>query len=180
MFDHRTCELLRTVNQTGRQEANPMKRIHIHVGVERLDHSIRFYSALFGAEPVKTKTDYAKWMLEDPRINFAISTRADKKGVDHLGLQVDEDSEMAELRERFAKADMAVYDEGETTCCYARTDKSWVQDPSGIAWEAYKSMEDVQLFSANEPLSGDVCCTPETKGEPGCCTPTEKTAGCCG
>lgn len=156
-----------------------MKRMHIHVGVDSLDHNIRFYSALFGAEPVKTKTDYAKWMLEDPRLSFAISTRATTKGVDHLGLQVDEDGELAELRERFTKADIAVFDEGETVCCYARSDKSWVQDPSGTAWEAYKTMEDVQLFSADETTADDACCTPESKGKPGCCEPSEKTVGCC-
>ena len=125
-----------------------MKRMHIHVGVERLDESIRFYSALFGAEPVKTMDDYAKWMLEDPRVNFAISTRTDRTGVDHLGLQVEHDSELEELRARLRTAEMAVFDEGETLCCYARSDKSWVTDPAGIAWEAYKTMEDVQFFDA--------------------------------
>ena len=125
-----------------------MKRMHIHVGVERLDESIRFYSALFGAEPVKTMDDYAKWMLEDPRVNFAISTRTDRTGVDHLGLQVEHDSELEELRARLRTAEMAVFDEGETLCCYARSDKSWVTDPAGIAWEAYKTMEDVQFFAA--------------------------------
>ena len=125
-----------------------MKRMHIHVGVERLDESIRFYSALFGAEPVKTMHAYAKWMLEDPSVNFAISTRTDRTGVDHLGLQVEHDSELEELRARLRTAEMAVFDEGETLCCYARSDKSWVTDPAGIAWEAYKTMEDVQFFAA--------------------------------
>ncbi|MDA0679710.1 MAG: ArsI/CadI family heavy metal resistance metalloenzyme [Proteobacteria bacterium] len=155
-----------------------MKRMHIHVGVENLDQSIRFYNALFGASPAKSKSDYAKWMLNDPRINFAISTRAGTKGVDHLGLQVDDESEMAALRERLKDAEMSVFDEGETTCCYARSDKVWVQDPSGVAWEAFRTMEDVQLFS--EAATEEVCCTPETKGQPGCCVPSEKTAGCCG
>jgi catechol 2,3-dioxygenase-like lactoylglutathione lyase family enzyme len=124
-----------------------MKRFHIHVGVEKLDESIRFYSALFGAEPVKRKPDYAKWLLEDPRVNFAISTRAKKNGMDHLGIQVEEEGELTELRERLKAADMAVVEEGETVCCYARSDKSWVQDPAGIPWEAYRTMEDAQLFS---------------------------------
>lgn len=157
-----------------------MKRMHIHVGVENLDQSIRFYNALFGASPAKTKSDYAKWMLNDPRINFAISTRAGTKGVDHLGLQVDDESEMAALRERLKDAEMSVFDEGETTCCYARSDKAWVQDPSGVAWEAFQTMEDVQLFSEAAAATGEVCCTPETKGQPGCCVPSEKTVGCCG
>ena len=98
-----------------------MKRFHIHIGVEKLDESIRFYRALFGAEPVKTKTDYAKWLLEDPRVNFAISTRAKKKGVDHLGIQVEEESELTELRERLKAGDMVVAEEAETVCCYARS-----------------------------------------------------------
>ncbi|HEU4638549.1 MAG TPA: VOC family protein, partial [Candidatus Binatia bacterium] len=96
-----------------------MKRIHIHVGVEKLDESIRFYSAILGAQPVKTKADYAKWMIEDPRVNFAISTRASKNGVDHLGIQVEENEELEELRGRIRSADRAVFDEGETVCCYA-------------------------------------------------------------
>lgn len=135
-----------------------MKRMHIHVGVERLDKSIKFYSAFFGAQPVKTKADYAKWLIDDPRINFAISTRAGKSGVDHLGLQVDEEVELQELRERLKSADISVFDEGETVCCYARSDKSWVEDPSGIAWEAYKTMEDVQLFSTSTESDGGACC----------------------
>ncbi len=143
-----------------------MKRMHIHVGVENLEQSIKFYNVLFGAQPVKTKTDYAKWMLDESRINFAISTRSGKTGVDHLGLQVDEDNELEALRDRLKSADMSVFDEGETVCCYARSDKSWVEDPSGIAWEAYKTMEDVQLFSASSASEEGACCAPETTG---CC-----------
>lgn len=156
-----------------------MKRMHIHVGVEKLNDSIKFYSALFGAEPVKIKDDYAKWMLDDPRINFAISTRA-KSGVDHFGLQVDEEHELEALRERLKDADLSLFDEGETVCCYARSDKSWVSDPAGIAWEAYQTMEDVQLFSDASTSEEGACCTPETQGQPDCCEPAEKTVGCCG
>lgn len=155
-----------------------MKRMHIHVGVENLDQSIKFYNTLFGSEPVKTKTDYAKWMLDDPCINFAISTRSGKAGVNHLGLQVEQDRELDELRERLKSADMSVFDEGETLCCYARSDKSWVEDPSGIAWEAYKTMEDVQLFSSETSIKDAACCIPEATGQPDCCEPSEKTAGC--
>ena len=155
-----------------------MKQLHIHVGVEKLDESIRFYSALFGAEPVKTKTDYAKWLIEDPRVNFAISTRA-KKGVDHLGIQVENEHELTEMRDRLKTGEMAVVEEGETVCCYARSEKSWVQDPAGIAWETYRTMEDVQLFAGNAEPTESACCTPETKGTPDCCEPSEKTAGCC-
>lgn len=157
-----------------------MKRMHIHVGVKNIEESIRFYSALFGAQPVKTKPDYAKWMLEDPRLNFAISTRAAHVGVDHLGIQVDDGVELNALRDQLAKASLTTYSDGETTCCYAKSEKSWVEDPSGIAWEAYHTMADAQIFSQAEGESeGGACCTPETKGKPGCCTPSEKTTGCC-
>ncbi len=156
-----------------------MKRMHIHVGVESLDQSIKFYNALFGALPVKTKTDYVKWMLDDPRINFAISTRSGKAGVDHLGLQVDDAGELQELRDRHKSVDLSIFVEGETVCCYARSDKSWVEDPSVIAWEAYKTMEGVQLFSTSASSQERACCTPETRDPPHCCAPSEKTAGCC-
>ena len=155
-----------------------MKRMHLHIGVEDLDESIRFYTALFGAAPIKTKSDYAKWLLDDPRVNFAISTRA-KKGVDHLGIQVDADTELAEVQERLKAKDIPLTDEGETICCYARSEKSWIQDPSGIAWEAYRTMEDVQLFSGRDGSDEGACCTPDTMGTPDCCEPSEKTAGCC-
>ena len=157
-----------------------MKRFHIHIGVEKLDEAIRFYSALFGAEPVKRQPDYAKWLLEDPRLNFAISTRVKTKGMDHLGIQVDEEGELVELRERLKAADMAVVEESETVCCYARSDKSWVQDPAGIPWEAYRTMEDAQVFSGYPNQAESACCTLETMGTPDCCLPTEKTVGCCG
>ena len=156
-----------------------MKRFHIHVGVENLDESIRFYSALFGAEPVKAKPDYAKWLLEDPCVNFAISTRANK-GMDHLGIQVEEESELTELRERLKAGNIAATEEGETVCCYARSDKSWIQDPAGIPWETYRTMEDAQLFSGQSDQAETACCTPDTMGMPECCEPSEKTAGCCG
>jgi catechol 2,3-dioxygenase-like lactoylglutathione lyase family enzyme len=157
-----------------------MKRIHIHVGVEKLDESIRFYSAIFGAQPVKTKADYAKWMLEDPRVNFAISTRASKNGVDHLGIQVEENDELEELRGRIRSADLAVFDEGETVCCYANSEKSWVQDPSGIAWEAYRTMDDAQIFSGKLAADESACCSDRPVSKTQCCEPSEKTAGCCG
>ena len=156
-----------------------MKRMHIHVGVEKLDDSIKFYNALFGAQPVKTKDDYAKWMLDDPRINFAVSTRA-RSGVDHLGIQVDNDHELEAFRERLKNADISLFNEGETVCCYARSDKSWVSDPAGIAWEAYKSMQNMQIFSDANASEQEECCTPATQGQPDCCVPSDKTAGCCG
>ena len=137
-----------------------MKRFHIHVAVENLEASIGFYSALFGAQPTKRKPDYAKWMLDDPRVNFAISARGAKPGVDHLGIQVESPEELAALREQVTKAGLAVSQEGETTCCYAQSDKSWLQDPTGIAWETYQTMADAELFHQREPASG-VCCAPQ-------------------
>ncbi len=139
-----------------------MKRLHIHVGVEDLDKSVKFYNALFGAEPVKLKSDYAKWMLDDPRVNFAISTRVSKKGVDHLGIQVDDLSELEAIRKQMSGANISTHSDGETTCCYAKSEKSWVEDPNGIAWEAYQTMEDVQVFSKKEAAS----CAPKKTG---CC-----------
>lgn len=153
-----------------------MKRLHIHVGVEDLDKGITFYNAMFGEPPVKTKSDYAKWMLDDPRINFAISTRSGKKGLDHLGMQVDDVNELEVLRERLKSSDMSVYNEGEAVCCYARSEKSWVEDPSGIAWEAYKTMEDVQLFSGVQTA----CCTPDTLKQTQSDDSSGKARDCCG
>ena len=154
-----------------------MKRFHLHIGVENLEESIRFYTALLGAAPTRTKPDYAKWLLDDPHVNLAISTHA-KKGIDHLGTQVEEDVELAAVRERLKAKEVAVTDERETVCCYARSEKSWLQDLSGLAWETYRTMEDVQLFSVTE-LEDGACCTSDTKGTPNCCEPSEKTAGCC-
>ena len=135
-----------------------MNRMHIHVGVDDLDKSIAFYSALFGEQPSKVKDDYAKWMLDDPRINFAISTHAES-GVDHLGLQVDSAAELETLRARIDAADMTTFDEGETVCCYARAEKTWVRDTAGVAWEAYHTMEDAELFSGRtEEKSQSACC----------------------
>jgi catechol 2,3-dioxygenase-like lactoylglutathione lyase family enzyme len=155
-----------------------MKRFHLHMGVEDLNESIRFYTTLFGVPPVKTKSDYAKWMLEDPRINFAISTRA-KKGVDHLGIQADGEEELAELRGRIQAGHLPVINEGETVCCYALSDKSWIQDPSGLPWETYRTMEDAQLFSGSSEFPDMTCCTPLTMAKPNCCEPSDKTSGCC-
>jgi catechol 2,3-dioxygenase-like lactoylglutathione lyase family enzyme len=156
-----------------------MKRLHIHIGIENLEEAIRFYTTLFGAAPVKTKSDYAKWLLDDPLVNFAVSTRASKHGVDHLGIQVDDVSELADMRNRLKQGELSVFDEGETVCCYARSDKTWVQDPSGVPWEAYHTMEDAEVISNRIPESKEACCTPETKGQPECCAPSATTMACC-
>jgi catechol 2,3-dioxygenase-like lactoylglutathione lyase family enzyme len=144
-----------------------MKRFHLHVGVKDLEKSVQFYSTLFGQKPTKLKEDYAKWMLEDPRINFAISTRTDTEGLDHLGIQVEQNIELEEITERLKKADLGVYDEGETTCCYAESKKAWVQDPSGIAWETYQNMGDAEVFSQKR------------EEESACCVPSDSEKACC-
>ncbi len=151
-----------------------MKRFHIHVGVQDIQKSVAFYSTLFGQKPAKVKDDYAKWMLEDPRINFAISTRVKEGGVDHLGIQGDESSELAEITERLKKADLGVYDEGESTCCYAESTKAWVKDPAGIPWEAYHTMADAELFNGKpeEAQAANACCAPKA-------TAPAKKSSCC-
>lgn len=148
-----------------------MKRFHIHVGVKDLNNSIQFYSTLFGQKPSKVKDDYAKWMLEDPRINFAISTRSGKEGVDHLGMQVDEATELGEISERLKKADLGVFDEVSTTCCYAESSKAWVKDPAGIAWEAYHTMADAETFNgkAKTETAPNACCAPKAPTKTSCC-----------
>jgi catechol 2,3-dioxygenase-like lactoylglutathione lyase family enzyme len=138
-----------------------MKRFHVHAHVDDLKASIAFYSALFGAEPFRVEGDYAKWMLEDPRINFAISTRGGKPGVDHLGIQTDTEEELGELKARAQAADMALLNEGETTCCYARSDKYWLTDPQGIAWEQFHTLGNIPVFNEAEPKSEQAaaaCC----------------------
>ena len=114
-----------------------MKRLHVHVAVNDLDTSIRFYSQLFAAEPAVRKPDYARWMLEDPRVNFAISQRDEKAGVQHLGIQVENPAELQEVYGRLQRAEAPTTEEGKTTCCYAHSEKSWIDDPQGVKWEAF-------------------------------------------
>ncbi|MCY1238936.1 Cadmium-induced protein CadI [compost metagenome] len=118
-----------------------MKRFHVHLHVDDLAKSIDFYSNLFASPPARVETDYAKWMLDDPRVNFAISTVGNGKGIDHLGIQADDDAELAELKARGQAADRTLLDEGETVCCYARSEKHWVTDPQGIAWEHFQTLD---------------------------------------
>jgi extradiol dioxygenase family protein len=131
-----------------------MKRFHVHVSVAELDGSIRFYSTLFGAAPAVVKSDYAKWMIEDPRINFAISTGRDRTGINHLGMQTDSDAELEVLSEQLQQADFATAPEKNVACCYARSNKYWVQDPSGIAWETFHSLGTIPTFDENESSDG--------------------------
>jgi catechol 2,3-dioxygenase-like lactoylglutathione lyase family enzyme len=146
-----------------------MKRLHVSVAVSDIDALIGFYATLFGAAPTVRKPDYAKWMLEDPRVNFSISSRGRSKGVDHLGIQVEDDAELALVSERLAKAGQTVSEQKATTCCYARSNKAWVHDPEGLAWETFHSFGDSTVYGedsqTNARLAADrtpsACCAPE-------------------
>ncbi len=139
-----------------------MKRFHVHLGVDDLQASIAFYSQLFGSAPSRTESDYAKWMLDDPRLNFAISTRSGKVGLDHLGFQAETESELADMKSRAQSADMALIDEGQTSCCYAESDKYWLTDPQGIAWEQFQTLGNIPVFAQAKPAgeSASACCAP--------------------
>ena len=130
-----------------------MKRLHIHVGVSDLDRSIHFYSTLFGSTPSVVKADYAKWMLEDPRVNFAVSSgRHARKGIEHLGIQAEDGAELAEVYGRLASAGRPVLEEGATTCCYAKSEKSWVTDPDGVIWEAFHTIGEATVYGDSPAL----------------------------
>ena len=130
-----------------------MKRFHVHVGVIDVEQSIRFYSTLFGAEPSVSKADYAKWMLDDPRINFAISQRGSQHGVNHLGIQVESDDELTAMRAQLSKADANMTIEEGANCCYAKSDKLWTTDPQGVAWETFHSLGSIPIFGSEEPVA---------------------------
>lgn len=147
-----------------------MKRFHVHVGVSDVDKSIAFYSNLFGSEPSVVKADYAKWMLDDPRINFAISAREDAvKGIEHVGLQVEDRQELEEVYGRLRAADRPVLEEGATTCCYAQSEKSWIADPDGVVWEAFLTEGESTVYGGNPDLdqlasanaANSACCVPQ-------------------
>lgn len=146
-----------------------MKRMHVHVSVADLATSIRFYSALFAAAPAVRKVDYAKWLLEEPRLNFAISQRGAAAGVEHLGIQVEDDAELREMYARLERAERPVLAEGATTCCYAQSDKSWIEDPQGVRWEAFLTTGE----SADYGHGPKAAATVEASG-PSCCG----TSGC--
>ena len=164
-----------------------MKRFHVHVSVKDLPESVRFYSKLFGATPAVEKPDYAKWMLDDPRINFAISQRGRATGVNHLGFQVDSDDELKALRRQVADADISALDQQDAACCYAKSDKYWIEDPQGVAWETFHTLGGIPVFGEEAEPTGDdrACCIPlarqgaEDKGA--CCAPAgrEKAGTAC-
>jgi predicted enzyme related to lactoylglutathione lyase len=144
-----------------------MKRMHVHVGVEDIPNTIRFYSALFAAEPSVIKPDYAKWMLDDPHVNFAISTRGKQPGLDHLGIQVESQDELREVYVRLDKAGGNVIEQGQTACCYAKSEKAWIDDPAGIAWETFLTTGEITHYGDGTGergariAHGQSCCAPE-------------------
>lgn len=159
-----------------------MKRLHVHVGVADLDRSIGFYSILFGTEPTLLKPDYAKWMLDDPRVNFAISSgQHAEKGIEHLGIQAEDPSELAEVYGRLRAAEGPVLEEGATTCCYAKSEKSWIADPDGIVWEAFLTNGEAAIYGDSPELSA----ISDKAAEGACCVPaipppTPASVACCG
>jgi catechol 2,3-dioxygenase-like lactoylglutathione lyase family enzyme len=153
-----------------------MKRFHLHVSVTNIDESIRFYSTLFAAEPTVRQADYAKWMLEDPRINFAISRRQQPIGVNHLGFQVDSNEELRSMHAQLEAADRRLIQEDAQPCCYARSDKYWVTDPTGIAWETFHTLGSIPVYGDDTPVfnHGEAISpvTPEAAAP--------KSSSCCG
>lgn len=158
-----------------------MKRFHVHLHVENLGQSIGFYSKLFAAEPTRVEDGYAKWMLDDPRLNFAISTRGSRPGIDHLGFQTDDAGELAALKQRAEAADIALRDEGQTTCCYARSEKHWITDPQGVAWEHFHTLGDIPVFSEGrqDAAAAAACCPPAPRGKPVGIAVKSASSGCC-
>ena len=159
-----------------------MKRLHVHVSVENLSDAIGFYAALFAAQPVVTKPDYAKWMLDDPRVNFAISTRGRPPGLDHLGIQVEDQGELHEVYGRLRQAARPVLEQGETTCCYAHSEKSWIEDPAGISWETFLTHGESTNYGDGTGERGVQLSRAETAPAAACCGPkaeTEAARACC-
>lgn len=167
-----------------------MKRFHIHLSVEDLDRNIEFYSTLFGCDPTVRHEDYAKWMLDDPRVNFAISNRGNRFGLDHLGVQAEDDQELQGIKQRLDATQRPVETQQQAACCYMRSDKYWITDPQGIAWESFHSLSEIPTFNdQNAQSDGEnpfVCCPPETTTaccapEPAttCCSDEKSTSSCC-
>lgn len=163
-----------------------MKRFHIHLSVDNLAENIQYYSTLFGEAPAVTKSDYVKWMLDDPRINFAISQRGAASGLNHLGLQVDSAEELVGVHQRLQSLKAGVVEQKEAACCYAKSDKYWVNDPQGIAWETFHTLDNIPVFGEDDvPEQNETgCCIPlaEVESSSPCCVPTsiqQSTAGGC-
>jgi catechol 2,3-dioxygenase-like lactoylglutathione lyase family enzyme len=149
-----------------------VKRLHLHVSVPDLDGAIAFYSTLFDAAPSVIQSDYAKWMLDDPRVNLAISSRARAVGIDHVGIQVDSNAELGELAARLKAAGSETFDQQATTCCYAKSDKSWVTDPAGVRWETFFTHGAATSYGEDEVI-------PASAGTGACCAPAPSATACC-
>ena len=143
-----------------------MKRLHIHLAVDDLEKNVAFYTALFAASPTRREADYAKWKLDDPRLNFAISARGRTAGLDHLGLQVESDSELAEVHQRLADAALPLAEQRQAACCYVKSNKYWTVDPQGVPWEAFHTLTTIPLFGEDSVI--------ELSPNPNCCQPTDK------
>jgi catechol 2,3-dioxygenase-like lactoylglutathione lyase family enzyme len=155
-----------------------MKRLHVHIAVEDLTQSIGFYSALFAADPAVVKPDYAKWMLDDPRVNFAISTRGREPGLDHLGIQVEDKAELEDVYARLRQAGGEVIDQGQTACCYAESEKSWIDDPAGISWETFLTTGESTNYGDG---TGERAARIAHEKQGACCTPqpTKQASASC-
>lgn len=167
-----------------------MKRFHLHVSVEDLAESIRFYSTLFAAQPAVQQSDYAKWMLDDPRINFAISTHRQPVGINHLGFQVESDADLRDMHAQLEAADSKLIQENDRPCCYAKSDKYWVTDPTGIAWETFHTLGSIPVYGEDTPVFDHgasivpqtrACCVPAAKVNEPCCDPgaAAENNACC-
>jgi len=149
-----------------------MKRMHVHVAVEDIPNAIGFYSALFAMQPAVVKPDYAKWMLDDPRVNFAISTRGKQPGLDHLGIQVESKGELNDVYARLRQAGSSIIEQGQTTCCYAKSEKSWIDDPAGVAWETFLTTGESTTYGDGSGereahvAKKDACCVPPAAQTP--------------
>lgn len=152
-----------------------MKRFHVHVSVDDLDANVKFYSTVFGAPPTVVKPDYAKWMVDDPRINFAISKRGSATGIDHLGVQVESDEELAALREQVSGAQIVALDQPDSACCYARSDKYWTTDPQGIAWETFHTLDSIPVYGDTDRAQTHACCDAAPTADDA----ASKTSSCC-
>lgn len=147
-----------------------MKRLHVHLSVTNLSESIQFYTALFAAEPTVLKADYAKWMLEDPRVNFAVSERDQKIGLDHLGIQVESEKELDEMNQRLSLAKVPLKTQTATSCCYAESNKHWTIDPQGIAWESFHTLKTIPTFNGEQEKNElNACCSPRVNSSKQAC-----------
>lgn len=166
-----------------------MKRFHVHIHVDDLAQNLAFYSKMFGTPPARVESDYAKWMLDDPAVNFAISTRGNGHlGLDHLGIQVDDDADLTELKAQAQAADLSLIDEAATTtCCYAHSDKHWIVDPQGLSWEYFRTLGSIPTFLGSSDLAQEPSVSTTAQSSP-CCTPSPcaqcapipiKQVGCC-